>query len=91
MRLAGSRTINAVTTPLIENFDIQQSLHLAKFGVNYRFGPDAPLAIVPARPAPGYDWTGAWVGAQVGYGWGHEHWPDFVRPMDSTSRVGSVA
>ena len=82
VRLAGSRTINAVTTPLIANFDIQQSLHLAKFGVNYRFGPDAPPAIAPARSAPGYDWTGAWVGAQVGYGWGHKHWPGYFVPTD---------
>ena len=77
VRLIGSETAFGVTTPFTADLDIQQSLHLAKFGVNYRFGPDAPHAIAPARPAPGYNWTGAWVGAQVGYGWGHKHWPDF--------------
>ncbi len=77
----GIQTAPGITLPFANDFDIQQSLHLAKFGVNYRFGPAAPHAIAPARPAPGYNWTGAWVGAQVGYGWGDEHWPDFV-PAD---------
>ena len=45
---------------------------------NYRFGPDAPPAIAPARPAPGHNWTGAWVGAQAGYGFGNKRWPDFA-------------
>ena len=81
VRLTGSQTTAGVTTPFTTDLDIQQSLHLAKFGVNYRFGPEAPQTITPARPAPGYNWTGAWVGAQVGYGWGHKHWPDFF-PAD---------
>jgi len=81
VRFTGSQTFAGVTTPVTTDLDIQQSLHLAKFGVNYRFGPDAPHAIAPARPAPGYNWTGAWVGAQVGYGWGDKHWPDFF-PAD---------
>jgi opacity protein-like surface antigen len=77
----GIQTAPGITLPFANDFDIQQSLHLAKFGVNYRFGPVAPHAIVPARPAAGYNWTGAWVGAQVGYGWGDKHWPDFI-PAD---------
>jgi len=81
VRFAGSQTLAGVATPFTTDLDIQQSLHLAKFGVNYRFGPDAPHTIAPARPAPGYNWTGAWVGAQVGYGWGEKHWPDFF-PTD---------
>jgi opacity protein-like surface antigen len=28
----------------------------------------------------GYNWTGAYVGAQGGYGFGRETWPDFIDP-----------
>jgi opacity protein-like surface antigen len=49
---------------------IEQHLHLLKLGVNYRFGLPAPLPqVMPAR-ATGYDWTGFYVGAQAGYGFG---------------------
>jgi outer membrane immunogenic protein len=65
-------------------------VHLAKFGVNYRFGPDGPPAIMPSRPAPGYNWTGAWIGAQAGYGFGHKHWQDFA-PIDRFDVRGWVA
>ena len=77
VRLAGTQTTAGVTTPFAFDTDLKQAFHLAKFGVNYRFGPDAPPAIAPARPAPGYNWTGAWVGAQAGYGFGNKEWPDF--------------
>ncbi len=75
VRLTGTQTALGITAPLTSTVDLQQSLHLAKFGVNYRFGPDAPPAIAPARPAPGYNWTGAWVGVQAGYSFGRKHWP----------------
>jgi opacity protein-like surface antigen len=78
VRLTGSQTTAGVTTPLTFDVDLKQALHLAKFGVNYRFGPDAPPAIAPARAAPGHNWTGAWVGAQAGYGFGNKEWPDFA-------------
>jgi opacity protein-like surface antigen len=63
--------------PVVTNIETQQTLHLAKFGVNYRFGPNAPPAIAPSRAAPGYDWTGAYIGVQAGYGFGQKDWPDF--------------
>lgn len=66
------------TFPQSANARIWQSIHLVKLGVNYRFGPDAPPSIAPSRPAPGYDWTGAYAGPQVGYGFGRKAWTDFV-------------
>jgi opacity protein-like surface antigen len=56
----------------------QAAIHVAKVGVNYRFGGiqvDPTFAPVPA--APGYNWSGAYIGAQGGYGFGHKEWPDF--------------
>jgi outer membrane immunogenic protein len=53
-------------------------------GVNYRFGGlqvDPTFAPVPA--APGYNWSGAYIGAQGAYGFGHKTWPDFVDPTNS--------
>jgi outer membrane immunogenic protein len=70
-----------VVTPVADNVQIEQALHLAKVGVNYRFGgiqTDPTLA--PARAAPGYNWSGAYVGVQGGYGFGHHEWPDFLVP-----------
>ena len=87
VRLTGTLTNAGVATPFTQDVDLKQSLHLAKFGVNYRFGPDAPHAIAPARTAPGHNWTGAWVGAQAGYGWGGKHWPDFF-PNDTFNTKG---
>src|SRR6185503_20408205 len=74
VRLTGSQTTAAVTTPFTLDVDLKQALHLAKFGVNYRFGPDAPPAIAPAPPAPGFNWSGPYVGAQGGYGIGRKIW-----------------
>jgi opacity protein-like surface antigen len=60
---------------------IEQALHLAKVGVNYRFGGiQADPTLAPARAAPGYNWSGAYVGVQGGYGFGHHEWPDSFVP-----------
>lgn len=77
-QIAGTQTALGVTTAFTDELEIQQSVHVAKFGLNYRFGPDAPPAIAPARPAPGYNWTGAWIGVQGGYGFGRKDWPDLA-------------
>ena len=90
VRLTGTQTTLGVATPFTTTVDLQQAIHLAKFGVNYRFGPDGPPAIAPSRPAPGYNWTGAWVGAQAGYGFGHKSWPDFA-PNDRFDVKGWIA
>jgi opacity protein-like surface antigen len=78
VRLDGTQTLLGVTTPFTATVDLYQNIHLAKFGVNYRFGPEGTPAIAPSRPAPGYNWTGAWVGAQGGFGAGYKRWPDFA-------------
>jgi outer membrane immunogenic protein len=75
----GSGTNAGVTTPIRFDAEIEQTaIHLAKVGVNYRFGGiQLGPSFAPARAAPGYNWSGAYVGAQGGYGVGHKAWPDF--------------
>jgi outer membrane immunogenic protein len=90
VRLDGTLTTNGVAAPVSNTADVLQQVHLAKFGVNYRFGPGGPPAIAPSRPAPGYDWTGAWVGVQAGYGFGYKRWPDFA-PNDRFDVKGWLA
>jgi opacity protein-like surface antigen len=78
-RLTGTDTTGGVTSPITIDAQIDQAaIHVAKVGVNYRFGGlqiDPTFAPVPA--APGYNWSGAYIGAQGGYGFGHKEWPDF--------------
>jgi outer membrane immunogenic protein len=71
--------------PLVMTTGLPQAIHLVKLGVNYRFGPDASPPIAPSRPAPGFDWSGAYIGAQAGYGFGRTTWTDFTpdRAFDS--------
>jgi opacity protein-like surface antigen len=79
--LKGTRTTAGVTSPFTDDIQIEQAMHVAKLGVNYRFGGlqvDPMFAPVPA--APGYNWSGAYIGAQGAYGFGHKAWPDFVDP-----------
>jgi outer membrane immunogenic protein len=64
LRLSGTDTTAGVTTPLTNDTRIEQAIHVAKVGVNYRFGGlqvDPTFAPVPA--APGYNWSGAYIGA----------------------------
>jgi outer membrane immunogenic protein len=52
---------------------------VVKVGVNYRFdGIQVDPTFAPVPAAPGYNWSGAYAGAQGGYGFGHKEWPDFV-------------
>lgn len=77
--LNGTQTSAGVTTASAVDMEIEQAIHVAKVGVNYRFGGiqvDAAYAPVPA--APGHNWSGAYLGAQAGYGFGHKEWPDFA-------------
>jgi outer membrane immunogenic protein len=81
--LKGTDTTAGVTTPLAIDTRIEQAIHVAKVGVNYRFGGlqvDPTFPPVPA--APGYNWSGAYIGAQGAYGFGHKEWsgPDFADP-----------
>lgn len=81
VRVVGSQTLGAVTTPVATDLQIEQALHVVKLGVNYRFGGIAvDPAYTPVRAAAGYNWTGAYIGVQGGYGFGHQEWPDFADP-----------
>jgi outer membrane immunogenic protein len=66
--LTGTDTAGGVTCPIAVDAQIDQAaIHVAKVGVNYRFGGlqiDPTFAPVPA--APGYNWSGAYIGAQGG-------------------------
>jgi opacity protein-like surface antigen len=73
----GAATARLTGTPISGNNRVHEAIHIARLGVNYRFGnvaPDPSLAPVP--PASGTSWTGAYIGAQGGYGWGQTQWPD---------------
>ena len=91
-RLSGTQTLLVGISPpgpFTADASIRQAFHLAKLGVNYRFGPEAPPAIAPARPAPGYDWTGFYVGAQAAYGFGRKEWE--VGPGGGFNVSGALA
>lgn len=77
VRLTGSQTFLGRATPFTVDARIQQAFHVVKFGVNYRFGPETAPAIAPGPPAPGFNWTGFYVGAQAAYGFGRKVWEAF--------------
>jgi outer membrane immunogenic protein len=75
--------IAGVVTPFAQDVQIEQALHVAKAGVNYRFGGiQTGPTLAPARAVPGYNWSGAYVGVQGGYGFGHQEWPDSFVPAN---------
>ncbi len=79
----GTQTTGGVTTPFTTRILLEQSLHIVKVGVNYRFGTPSLLAQEPpARPSEGFNWTGAYVGAVAGYGIGRKNWVDFPEQFD---------
>jgi outer membrane immunogenic protein len=76
-RMTGTLNNNGAVTPVSVDATIPQSLHLVKLGLNYRFDtPGLSTSIAPTRPALGFDWTGAYVGAQAGYGLERKNWVD---------------
>ncbi len=54
-------------------------------GLRYQFSPEARGSIKdrPAVVAHGYNWTGPYIGGNVGSVWGNEHWR-YVDPPNST-------
>lgn len=83
----GAATARLTGTPISGNNRVHEAIHIAKLGVNYRFGnlaPDPSFAPVPA--ASGTNWTGAYVGAQGGYGWGQTQWPDVFGFISSNNQ-----
>jgi opacity protein-like surface antigen len=64
-------------TPFAVNNRVEEAVHVVRLGVNYRFGGVASdPSFASAPPAPGTNWTGAYIGAQGGYAWGQTQWPD---------------
>ena len=90
VRQTGTVSSLGVTTPAVIDNRIEQAIHVAKLGVNYRFGNvTSGPAFAPVPAAPGTNWTGAYIGAQGGYGWGQTQWPDVfgaVPPFGSLPR-----
>jgi outer membrane immunogenic protein len=77
VRFTGWVTSFDGTGPIASNSRIEQAIHVARLGVNYRLGNFAPApSFAPVPPAPGTNWTGAYIGAQGGYGWGQTQWPN---------------
>ena len=68
----GTRTVtlsNAAAALISDpNVPITQRTHLMKFGVNYRPWPG--LGAAPAPVVPTASWTGFYIGAHAGAGWG---------------------
>ena len=80
-----------LTAPFRADAQIEEAIHVVKVGVNYRFGgvaKDPSYAPVPA--APGTNWSGAYIGAQAGYGFGRKHWPDLGQAVDLTVRTAAI-
>jgi opacity protein-like surface antigen len=71
---AGVTSAVAIPEPGIK---ILERLHLAKVGLNYRFGPDRAPDIAPVRTTRGYDWTGVYAGVEGAGGWGQNHFIGF--------------
>lgn len=89
----GTTTIPPLSAPISFDQRIDQSIHVAKVGVNYRWGS---VAVDPSyaavRPAPGNNWTGGYVGVQGGYGWGSKQWDDgFGAPSSDFRTDGWLA
>ncbi len=79
VRFAGTQS----NTPFVTDMPIEQALHVVKIGANYRFGGIAvDPSYAPVRAAPGHNWTGAYIGVQGGYGFGHNEWPDVADPLN---------
>ena len=75
-RLNGTINNNGVVTLAFGDVRIEQAIHLAKLGVNYRWGGVAvDPGYAPVSPAPGINWSGGYVGVEGGYSWGRKQWP----------------
>jgi opacity protein-like surface antigen len=89
----GAATARLTGTPISSNNRVDEAIHIARLGVNYRFGNLAPdPSFAPVPPASGTNWTGAYIGAQGGYGWGQTQWPDVLGfvPANTQPRFDSA-
>jgi outer membrane immunogenic protein len=46
---------------------------------------DMPLKAAPPVVAPAFSWTGFYIGAHCGYGWGQNDWSDSYDPLNPTT------
>lgn len=90
--LRGTTAAGALVAPITVDQRIDQSIHVAKVGVNYRWGG---VAIDPAyaavRPVAGNNWSGGYIGVQGGYAWGGKQWPDVAGAPASYNTDGWLA
>ena len=86
---SGSSTVSG---PLQTMGQASQTLHLVKLGLNYQFGgPRAVNAIEPTQTvAPGFDWTGIYVGGQLGYGAAKNNFVDYDPVGGYASKGGLI-
>jgi outer membrane immunogenic protein len=57
-----------VTSPIGTRVNVVERIHLAKIGLNYHFG-QRRAEIAPSIPRTGYNWSGFYVGGQIGWQW----------------------
>jgi outer membrane immunogenic protein len=87
-RLAGTSNFNGVVAPAVVGVRVDEAIHLAKLGVNYRWGGVAiDPGFAPVPPVPGTNWTGGYVGVQGGYAWGGKSFPPSAATLITTDPV----
>lgn len=84
--------IDSLTGPTQTNGHTVQNLHLVKLGLNYQLGgPKNTNAIQPvAFATAGFDWTGLYIGGQLGYGSAKSNWREY-EPLGGYSGKGGLA
>jgi outer membrane immunogenic protein len=91
LSLNGTQNTSGQSIPVGIDDQLDQALHVIKLGANYslgarRLGP----TFAPVEAVRGFNWSGGYIGAQVGYGFGRNQWPDFVDPDVPSSGTHDV-
>ncbi|QJP16343.1 porin family protein [Starkeya sp. ORNL1] len=63
----------------------------AVLSVGAAHAADLPLKAAPPVVAPAFSWTGFYIGAHGGYGWGRNEWSNYVDPINGTTVDGPDA
>ena len=84
----GTISGGGISIPIAFDERIDQSIHVAKVGVNYRWGGvQIDPSYLPVPPAPGNNWTGGYIGVQGGYAWGKKEWQPLGLPGSPNYRT----